>query len=54
MLFDSIARGGHSFPQEVLDKYLAALVPEEEPEEETQDLQWQPQVGANWDLPPQC
>ena len=49
VLFDSIARGGHYFPEGVLDEYLAALVPEEEP----QDLRWQPQAGANWDLPPQ-
>ena len=42
LLFDPIARGGYFFSEEVLDQYLAALVPEEEPEEELQDLQWQP------------
>ena len=44
VLFNSVARDGYSFPEKVLDEYLASLVPEEEP----QDLQWQPQPGANW------
>ena len=48
VLFNSAARDGYSFPEEVLDEYLASLAPEEEePEEEPQDLQWQPQTGAN-------
>ena len=51
-LFNIIARGGYSFPEEVLDEYLASLVPEEEPEEEPQDLQWQSQTGANCGAPP--
>ena len=40
VLFNSVARDGYSFPEEVLYEYLASLVPEEEPEEEPQDLQW--------------
>ena len=31
VLFDPIARGGHSFLEGVLDEYLTTLVPEEEP-----------------------
>ena len=52
ILFNTIAREGYSFPEEVLDQYLAALAPKEEPEEEPEDLQWQPQPGANWGAPP--
>ena len=52
ILFDITVRDGYSFPEEVLDEYLASLVPEEEPEEEPQDMQWQPQTGANWGAPP--
>ena len=48
VLFNSAARDRYSFPKEVLDEYLASLAPEEEP----QDLQWQPQPGANWGVPP--
>ena len=51
-LFGIVARDGYSFPEEVLDEYLASLVPEEEPEEEPQDMQWQPQTGANWGATP--
>ena len=51
-LFDIVARDGYSFPEEVLDEYIASLVSEEEPEEEPQDMQWQPQTGANWGAPP--
>ena len=40
VLFNIIARDGYSFPEEVLDEYLASLVPEEEPEEEPHDLLW--------------
>ena len=40
LLFSCVARDGYSFHEEVLD--LSSLVPEEEPEEEPQDLQWQP------------
>ena len=40
VLFDVVARDGYSFPEEVLDQYLAALAPEEEPEEEPEDLKW--------------
>ena len=42
VLFNTVARDGYSFSEEVLDEYLASVVPEEEP----QDLQWQPQPGA--------
>ena len=52
VLFNTVARDGYSFPEEVLDEYLTSLVPEEEPEEEPQDSQWQPQTGANWGVPP--
>ena len=52
VLFNIIGRDRYSFPEEVLDEYLASLVPEEEPMEEPQDLQWQPQTGANWGVPP--
>ena len=52
VLFNSAARDGYSFLEEVLDEYLASLAPEEEPEEEPQHLQWQPQPGANWGVPP--
>ena len=38
-LFDIVARDGYSFLEEVLDEYLASLVPEEESEEELQDMQ---------------
>ena len=52
VLFNSVSRDGYSFPKEVLDEYLASLAPEEEPEQEPRDLQWQPQMGANWGVPP--
>ena len=52
VLFDTAVRDGYSFPEEVLDEYLASLVHEEEPEEELQDMRWQPQTGANWGAPP--
>ena len=52
ILFNSVARDGYSFPEKVLDEYLASLAPEEEPEEEPPDLKWQPQPDANWGVPP--
>ena len=47
ILFNTIAWTGYSFPEEVLDEYLASLAPKEDLEEDPQDSQWQPHTGAN-------
>ena len=52
VLFNSVARNGYFFIEDVLHEYVTSLAPEEEPEEQPQDMQWQPQMGANWGVPP--